>query len=92
MRDFFLNSPWPGMVAWTLIYISDFTLTIASARLRRNVANKIVLEGSYELNPVFERDVDSKRFVSPRFLLLLVLTSTLVAILWALTVPDSPNT
>lgn len=92
MRDFFLNSPWPGMLAWTLIYISDFTLTIASARLRRNVANKIVLEGSYELNPVFERDVDSKRFVSPRFLLLLVLTSTLVAILWALTVPDSPNT
>jgi len=91
MRDLFLDSPWPGMVAWALIYISDFVLTIACARLRRNVADKIVLEGSFELNPVFQRDVDSKRFVSPRFLLLLVLTSTLVAIFWALTVPDSPK-
>jgi hypothetical protein len=89
MRDFFLNSPWPGTVAWALIYISDFVLTIACARLRRNVADKIVLEGSFELNPVFQRDVDSKKFVSPRFLLLLVLTSTLVVIIWALTVPDS---
>jgi hypothetical protein len=91
MRDFFLNSPWPGTVAWALTYISDFVLTIACARLRRNVADKIVLDGSFELNPVHQRDVDAKKFVSVRFLLLMVLTSTLVAIIWALTVPDSPK-
>ena len=91
MRDFFLNSPWPGTVAWALIYISDFVLTIACARLRRNVADKIILDGSFELNPVFQRDVDSKKFVSPRFLLLLILTSTFIVIIWALAVPDSPK-
>jgi hypothetical protein len=92
MRDFFLSSPWPGMIAWALIYISDFVLTITCARLyRRNVASKIIFEGSFELNPVFQRDVDSMKFFSPRFLLALVLSSTLIAIEWALAVPDYPG-
>ena len=91
MRDFFLSSPWPGAIAWALIYISDYVLTITCARLyRRNVANKIVFEGSFELNPIFQRDVDSLKIVSPRFLLLLVLTSTLFTIYWVLAVPSSP--
>jgi uncharacterized membrane protein len=92
MRDFFLSSPWPGTIAWALIYISDFVLTVTCARLyRRNVAQKIVFEGSFELNPFFQRDIDSMKFVSPRFLLALVLSSTLIAIEWALLIPDSPG-
>jgi hypothetical protein len=90
MRDLFLSSPWPGVAAWALIYISDFVLTIVCARLyhRRNVSSKIVFEGSFELNPLFERDVNSLKFISPRFLMMLVLSSTLIAVDWALTVPD----
>lgn len=89
MRDFFLSSPWPGTIAWALIYCSDYLLTITSARLyRRNVSGKIVFEGSLELNPLFSRDVDSLKFPSPRFLLALVLTSSLTAIYWTLTLPD----
>jgi len=92
MRDLFLSSPWPGTIAWALIYISDYVLTITCARLyRRNVASKIVFEGSFELNPSFQRDVDSLKIVSPRFLLLLLLTSTLFTIYWVLTVPSSPG-
>ena len=92
MRDLFLSSPWPGTIAWALIYISDYVLTITCARLyRRNVASKIVFEGSFELNPIFQRDVDSLKIVSPRFLLLLLLTSTLFTIYWVLTVPSSPG-
>jgi hypothetical protein len=55
------------------------------------MAGKIVFEGSFELNPVFQRDIDSIKFVSPRFLLALVLTSTLTAIYWALMVPGYPR-
>lgn len=92
MRDFFLNTPWPGTIAWALLYISDFVLTITCARLyHRNVSTKIIFEGSFELNPFFRRDVDSMKWVSPRFLLMLVLSSTLVSIYWALTVPDLTN-
>jgi hypothetical protein len=62
MRDFFLSGPWPAAIAWALIYMSDFVLTITCARLyRRNLASKIVFEGSFELNPVFQRDVDSMK-------------------------------
>jgi uncharacterized membrane protein len=92
MRDFFLSSPWPGTIAWALIYISDFVLTITCARrYRRNLAGKIVFEGSLELNPVFEREVNSEKYFSPRFLLLLVLTSTLIPIYWVLNVPNYPG-
>ena len=90
MRDFFLRSPWPGTIAWAVIYISDYVLTITCARLyRRNLASKIVFQGSFELNPIFQRDIDSLKIVSPRFLLLLVLTSTLIATYWALTLPSA---
>jgi hypothetical protein len=90
MREVFLHSPWPGTVAWAILYISDFVLTITCARLyRRNIAGKIVFEGSFELNPVFQGDVDSMKFFSPRFLLTLVLTSTLTAIYWTLCLPSS---
>jgi hypothetical protein len=72
MRDLFLLSPWPGTIAWAVIYISDYVLTITCARLyRRNLASKIVFQGSFELNPIFQRDVDSLKIVSPRFLLFL---------------------
>jgi hypothetical protein len=92
MRDFFLSSPWPGTIAWALIYISDFVLTITCARLyRKNLANKIVFEGSFELNPVFERDVDSMKYFSPRFLVALVLSSTFIAIAWVLGAQSSPG-
>jgi hypothetical protein len=92
MRDFFLSSPWPGTIAWAFSYISDYVLTITCARLyRRNAASKIVFEGSFELNPIFQKDVDSLKLVSPRFLVLLVLTSTQIAISWALTIPSSPE-
>jgi len=92
MRDLFLRSPWPGIIAWALIYISDFALTTIGARLyHRNASSKIVFEGSFELNPVFERDIDSGKLVSPRFLLFLVLSSALFAIYWALAIPHNPE-
>lgn len=92
MRDFFLSSPWPGTIAWAAIYISDFVLTISCARLYdRRISSKIVFEGSFELNPVFKRDVDARKFWSLRFFLLLILTSTLITVYWILTIPSSPD-
>ena len=92
MRDIFLRSPWPGTLAWAILYLSDFVLTITCARLyRRNLVGKIVFEGSFELNPNFQSDVDSMKWISPRFLLALVLTSTLNTVYWALSLPSSPE-
>jgi hypothetical protein len=92
LREFFLSSPWPGVVLWCILYVSDFVLTVTCARLyKRSVAEKIVFEGSFELNPFFQSDVDSLSFVSPRFLATLVLNAVLLVIIWALEYDSLPD-
>jgi len=50
-----------------------------------------VFEGSYELTPYFQRDVDSLRIISPRFVLALVATSAVLFLFWRLTPPSVPE-
>jgi hypothetical protein len=86
----FLNSPWPGILTWAVLYVSDYALTIFCARTyRRAAAEKIVYEGSFELNPVFQRDIDSLRSFSPRFLLMLLSSCSLFGLLWWLSARTS---
>jgi hypothetical protein len=57
-----------------VLYISDYYMTIACARLYR-AQDKIVFEGSYEITPAFQADVNALRSISPRFILLLAATT-----------------
>ena len=43
---------------------------------------KLVIEGSYEITPYFQKDIDSLKVVSPRFLLALVFSGSLITIAW----------
>jgi len=87
----FLDHLWPVLTVWSLLYISDHTLTIWCAHLYRVTAReKIVYEGSFELNPVFQREVDALRWVSFRFVLALAATNLLLAAVW-LTEAQSSN-
>jgi hypothetical protein len=89
--DLLLNSVWPGLVAWTILYCSDYVLTVVCARLyAAGARDKIVCEGSYEITPYFQRDVDSLRRVSPRFLAALVLSSLWLAATWWLSTQSWP--
>jgi hypothetical protein len=47
-------------------------------------SEKLVFEGSFEITPYFQRDIDSLRVISPRFLLMLVLSGLLLAWMWFL--------
>ncbi len=81
LSNLFLNSLWPGLVVWGLLYISDYALTLSCARLRRaGAGDKIVVEGSYEITPFYQRDIDSLRPVSPRFVAILLLGVVTLAI------------
>jgi hypothetical protein len=74
------------MIAWTIIYLSDYYLTIYSARLYRQGANQyLVMEGSFELTPAFQRDVDQLRLFSRRFVAMLFLALGLIFFVWAIT-------
>jgi hypothetical protein len=56
----FFSNLWPGLTIWSLLYVSDYAFTIVCARLYRSrVSEKLVFEGSFELNPVFQQDVNS---------------------------------
>lgn len=83
VEEFFLASPWPGMIFWCILYISDYALTLNCARLYRSaVADKLVFEGSYELTPFYQADIDALRPVSPRFVIVLLVYATVLAGVW----------
>jgi hypothetical protein len=85
LPEFFQNC-WAGATVWAALFVSDYALTITCAKLyQKGVREKIVLEGSYEITPYFQRDIDSLRLVSPRFLFVLVLYFGALVLLWGLT-------
>jgi len=88
MDNIFLTSLWPGLALWIGLYISDYYLTVSCARMYR-AQEKFVFEGSFELNPVFQNDIDTLKSVSPRFITFLCLTSMFLWFFWHLTVQPS---
>ena len=83
MPNFIFDHAWPGMAIWGLLYISDYALTITCARVYRR-QETVVFEGSYEITPFFQRDINSLRVVSPRFVFILLLTLGFLGFLWLL--------
>lgn len=87
MFDAVLESRLAPCLIWAALYISDYYSTIACARLYR-AQDKVVFEGSYEITPIFQADVNALRRVSPRFLSVLVVST---AYLWWMRSLISPN-
>ncbi len=83
MENWFTASPWPGLILWTLIYLSDYRMTITNARLYR-ASPHYTFEGSLELTAQFEKDVDALRPISRRHLWMLVLTDSILLVFWGL--------
>lgn len=81
MEYWLASSPWPGVILWIILYISDYYLTIYSARGFRKIRH-FQFEGSYELTPQFQQDVDALKPISRRHLLLLAVYSLLIFLLW----------
>jgi hypothetical protein len=70
MFDLIIESPLAPCLIWAMVYISDYYSTIACARLYQ-AQDKIAYEGSFEITPIFQADVNALRRVSPRFLAIL---------------------
>lgn len=76
-----------AFVAWTLIAVSDYYLTLYGARLYHTTLKAyVVFAGSYELTPHFQRDVDGLRRWSPRLVRGLLATNAAMLAIWAITV------
>jgi len=79
MVDFLLDSVWLGPLLWFALYTSDYFVTIACARLYQ-AQDKVAFEGSYEITPLFQADVNALRLVSPRFVIALIATTSYVVL------------
>jgi hypothetical protein len=84
MEYWLATNPIPGVILWIILYISDYSLTIYSARGFREVGH-FQFEGSFELTPQYQKDVDALKPVSKRHIILLVLYSLLIILIWWLT-------
>ena len=83
MTPFFSESLWPGLLVWILLFISDYSLTIYCARLYQTRAkDKIAIEGSYELTPFYQGDIDALKRISPRFLFAICTASLVLGLIW----------
>ena len=77
------DGPRTGIALWALLYVSDYAFTIACARMyHAGVRQILVFEGSYELTPFFQKDVNALRSISPRFILALLWGIALLGTLW----------
>jgi hypothetical protein len=64
---------------FVLLHVLDFSLTVAGARWYDRGAHLVTpIDGSYELNPLFQRDINKRSLRSRRFLLTLVLIAALL--------------
>jgi hypothetical protein len=76
---FLIHTPWLVTLLWAAVYISDYSLTLYAARFFRGpLKEHVAIQGSYELTPAFQKDVDSLRRISPAFLVRLALTMLVI--------------
>ena len=78
------TSPWYGIILWMILYISDYYLTIYCARGFRQIGH-FQFEGSFELTPHFQKDIDDLRPVSRLHIILLFVYSLIILLVWWIT-------
>jgi hypothetical protein len=79
MIDLLLDSVWLGPLLWFALYTSDYFVTITCARLYQR-QDKVSVEGSYEITPLFQADVNALRRLSPRFVIALLVSTSYVVL------------
>lgn len=84
MEFWLASSPWPGVVLWIILYISDYSLTIFCARGFRETGH-FQFEHSFELTPQYQKDIDALKPVSKLHIILLFIYSLLIVFIWWLT-------
>lgn len=81
MLDYLYDHLWATLGSLLTLHLTDYGLTIAGAR-RYRAQKHYQVEGSYELNPRWEKDVNALRRFSPKYLLMLALAMLFYTVVW----------
>jgi len=84
MQYLLATSPWYGIILWMILYTSDYYLTLYSARGFHEIG-RFQFEGSFELTPQYQKDIDHLRPISKLHIALLFAYSLLILIVWWIT-------
>jgi hypothetical protein len=84
MQYWLATNPWYGIILWMILYISDYYLTIYSALCFREIGY-FQFEGSFELTPHCQKDIEQLRPISRLHIILLFTYSLLIFIVWWIT-------
>ena len=84
MQYWLSTNPWYGIILWIILYTSDYYLTIYGARGFREIGH-IQFEGSFELTPQYQKDIDALKPISRLHITLLILYSLLILVIWWVT-------
>ena len=83
IRAYQFNDLPAALVLWVIVYLCDYFLTIHGNSLRLKYAkDHIGMDGSYELNPYYQKDIDTNNRLSRRFILMLVLFIVWLILMW----------
>lgn len=88
-----IQNVWIILLLWSFVYLGDYFLTIYSAKkFRDQLSDHYEFERSFELNPIFEKDVNRLRTISPRHIIFWLLTSFLFFLLrWTTNLSNIPQ-
>jgi len=82
-----IHNLWLSIALWIVAYLLDYYLTLYGAQLYQSGAKEhFGFGGSYELTPYYQPEIDRLRLVSPRFVLMLALSSLAIGLVWWLAV------
>jgi hypothetical protein len=81
MEYWLASSPWTGVILWFILYVSDYYLTIYSARGFRETGH-FQFEDSFELTPQYQKDINALKPISKLHITLLILYSLLIIFIW----------
>jgi len=85
MEEIIINNVYYSVGCWIVLFISDYYLTIYSAKIyKRNTNKYFEFEGSFELTPYFQKEIDELKKISPRFIFILVFFTLLLTVVWFL--------
>jgi hypothetical protein len=85
LLDLIVDNVWLALLLWMGLYISDYALTLRTARLYQGGGNQHVLyEKGIELTPYYRGEIAALRNLSPRFLFMLGFSSLLLWLIWFL--------
>lgn len=75
-----------AIVLWLVVYAADYYLTLYGRQLWLQNAQAFVrFQGSYELNPYYQKDVDANKRVSRRFIFMVVFGLVWMTFTWGAT-------